>query len=113
MSNFFLPFLILLSFVAVILRADFVLTLIYLFVGVFAVGRWWSRRALNSIAISREFNQRAFLYEKVEVSWRFTTGAGCRSLAAAARELAHRAGANWRFRTRDQPGARRLSLPAL
>ena len=68
MSDFFLPFLIVLAFVAVILRADFVLTLIYLFVGVFALGRWWSRRALNSVSISREFNQRAFLYEKVEVS---------------------------------------------
>jgi uncharacterized protein (DUF58 family) len=67
MSDFFLPFLILLAFVAVILRADFVLTLIYLFVGAFALGRWWSRRALRSVSFRREFNQRAFLGEKVEV----------------------------------------------
>jgi uncharacterized protein (DUF58 family) len=68
MSDFFLPFLILLAFVAVILRADFVLTLIYLFVGVFALGRWWSRRALRSVSFHREFNQRAFLGEKVDIS---------------------------------------------
>jgi uncharacterized protein (DUF58 family) len=68
MSSFFLPFLILLAFVAIILHADFLLTLIYLFVGVFALGRWWSRRALHSVSYSRQFNQRVFLGEKVEVS---------------------------------------------
>jgi uncharacterized protein (DUF58 family) len=68
MSSFFLPFLILLAFVAVILRADFVLTLIYLFVGAFAMAHWWSRRALHSVSYTREFSQRAFLGEKMEVS---------------------------------------------
>ncbi len=63
-DNFFL-LLILLAFVAIGLREDFVLTLVYFFVGVYAVGRWWSHRALSAVHFTRTFPKRAFLSEKV------------------------------------------------
>ncbi|MBP7686815.1 MAG: DUF58 domain-containing protein [Thermoflexales bacterium] len=63
-DNFFL-LLILLAIVAIGLREDFVLTLVYFFVGVYAVGRWWSHRALSAVQFTRTFPKRAFLSEKV------------------------------------------------
>lgn len=63
-DNFFL-LLMSLAFVAIALREDFVLTLVYFFVGVYAIGQWWSRRALNAVRFSRTFPPRAFLGEKV------------------------------------------------
>jgi uncharacterized protein (DUF58 family) len=63
-DNFFL-LLILLAFVAIGLHEDFVLTLVYFIVGVYAVGRWWSHRALNAVHFHRTFPRRAFLNEKV------------------------------------------------
>jgi uncharacterized protein (DUF58 family) len=65
-ENFFL-LLILLAFVAIFLREDFVLALVYLFVGVFAVGRWWSRRAMDGVRFTRTFPRRALFGEQVPV----------------------------------------------
>ena len=65
-ENFFLLLLIL-AFVAIVLREDFVLTLVYFFVGTFAISRWWSRRALSAVEFKRTFTNRAFLYEQVPV----------------------------------------------
>ncbi len=66
-GNFFL-LLILLAFVAIGLHEDFVLTLIYFLVGSYAVGRWWSQRALNGVRFTRTFPRRAFLHEKVPLT---------------------------------------------
>lgn len=47
---------------------DFALTLIYLMVGAFALGAWWSRRALRQIEARRTINSHAFLGETVKIS---------------------------------------------
>ena len=67
MNGDYLPLLIFLIFVAAMLRDDFAFTLIYLLVGVFLVGNWWSRRALVSVNFSRKFNDHAFLGETVKI----------------------------------------------
>jgi uncharacterized protein (DUF58 family) len=63
----YIPSLILLIFLAAFLRDDFALTLIYLFLGAFAIGTWWSRKSLNQVSHQRKFTDRAFLGEKVDV----------------------------------------------
>jgi len=65
-DNFFL-FLIVLAVFAIFLREDSVLTLAYFLVGVYALSRWWSRRALHAVEYKRTFQPRAFLYEKIPV----------------------------------------------
>jgi uncharacterized protein (DUF58 family) len=65
-DTFFL-LLILLTALAIFLREDAILTLVYFFVGTYALSRWWSRRALKTVEHTRSFQHRAFLYEKVSV----------------------------------------------
>lgn len=67
MSGDYLPLLIFLIFVAAFLRDDFAFTLVYLLVGVFLLGSWWSRRAIAGVTYTRTFNDRAFLGEKIKV----------------------------------------------
>jgi len=67
MGEIFFPLLLLLAIAAVILREGFVLTLVYLLVGTYALGRWWSQRALKAVRFTRRFQRRAFLYEQVPV----------------------------------------------
>jgi uncharacterized protein (DUF58 family) len=64
----YLPLLVLLLVIAALMRDDFALTLIYLFVGSFALGSWWSRTSLRQIDHRRQFNARAFLGEKVDIN---------------------------------------------
>src|SRR3989304_1566793 len=70
MAGAYLPLLILLIVLAAFLRDDFALTLIYLFVGAFAAGTWWSRRSLSHVEQERQFNDHAFLGEQVQVGIR-------------------------------------------
>ncbi len=70
MAGAYLPLLIVLILIAALMRDDFALSLIYLFVGSFIVGTWWSRRSLQQIRHTRQFNEHAFLGEKVQVSLR-------------------------------------------
>jgi uncharacterized protein (DUF58 family) len=65
-ENYFI-FAVALLAVAVVLRGDFVLTLLYLFAGALFIGQWWSRRALKSVTIQRIFSGRAFLEEWIPV----------------------------------------------
>jgi len=67
MSEYIFIFLIVLAIIAAILRADFVLILIYILLGVYTVGRWWSQWALKTVHVSRTLNHRAFLGEKISV----------------------------------------------
>jgi uncharacterized protein (DUF58 family) len=64
----FLPLLVLLLFIAALMRDDFALTLAYLFVGVSVLGAWWGRRSLAQVQHKRQFNERAFLGEKIKIS---------------------------------------------
>lgn len=67
MSGDYLPLLIFLIFVAAFLRDDFAFTLVYLLVGVFLLGSWWSRRAIAGVTYKRTFYNHAFLGEKIKV----------------------------------------------
>jgi uncharacterized protein (DUF58 family) len=67
MSDYWVPFLLVLAVIAALLRADFVLTIIYLLLGVWIFGRFWSRRALDAIQVRRIFTPRAFLGERIPI----------------------------------------------
>jgi uncharacterized protein (DUF58 family) len=67
MGDTFFFFLVLVTGLAIFLREDTILTLVYFVVGVYALSRWWSRRALRTVEYSRTFQRRAFLYDKVPV----------------------------------------------
>jgi len=68
----YLPFLIVLMIVAAILQQDAVLTIFYLIIGIYLVGFFWSRKALNNISITRNFPKRIFLNQPVSVSLEIT-----------------------------------------
>lgn len=68
MSAYFLALMVILLFVAALVREDFVFTLLYLLAGAFALGRWWSRKALESLQVKRRYAERAFLGEEVDVT---------------------------------------------
>ncbi len=65
--NFYLPFLVGLTILAVIFRQSAVLTVFYLLFGVYFVARWSSSRALRSVAPERKFQNRVFLNQKIPV----------------------------------------------
>ena len=67
MSGTFLPLLIVLVLIAAFMRGGFALTLIYLVVGAFAAGIWWSRQALAQVAAKRRFPPHAFLGEGIKI----------------------------------------------
>ena len=57
---------------AALLQADAVLTALYLLVGAFAIGRWWSQRAMAGVQFKRAFTNRVFPGEKVPVRLELT-----------------------------------------
>lgn len=67
MSGTFLPLLVVLLLIASLMRGDFALTLIYLVVGALAAGVWWSRQALGQVRAKRQFQNHAFLGEKISI----------------------------------------------
>ncbi len=67
MGNFII-FILVLFFLAAILRIDFFFTILYLFVGVYIVSHIWSRRVLKQLKIQRKLEQRVFQGETVTVS---------------------------------------------
>lgn len=67
MADTLFIFLIVLALAAAAMRADFVLTLIYMLLGVYLAGRWWNRRAQEAVRFKRAFNRRVFLGEQVPV----------------------------------------------
>lgn len=67
MTGSYLFLIIPLVLVAALMNDDFALTLIYLLVGAFALGTWWSRRLLKQLEARRELNSHAFLGETVKI----------------------------------------------
>jgi uncharacterized protein (DUF58 family) len=67
MVGTFIPLLVLLLIFAALMRDDFAITLIYLFVGAYAIGTWWSHRSLAHISFKRQFAAWAFLGEKIDI----------------------------------------------
>lgn len=62
-----LPLLLLLVVLAVLMRDDFVLTLLYLIVGATILGNEWGKRAVTGVQIDRRLPKRAFLGESITV----------------------------------------------
>jgi uncharacterized protein (DUF58 family) len=60
-------FLLIVLVVASIVRGDFTFTVLYLIIGAYVIGRWWSGRALAGIIFHRDFEPHAFLGEDVPV----------------------------------------------
>jgi uncharacterized protein (DUF58 family) len=60
-------FLVILLVVAAMVRGDFAFSVLYLFLGAYVIGRWWSGRALANISCHRYFEPHAFLGENVPV----------------------------------------------
>jgi len=66
---FYIPiFLIILALVAVFFRADFVLVLTYLLLGVYFIGRIWGTRSLRQVTGKRSFVSHVFFGEKILVN---------------------------------------------
>jgi len=63
----YLLFLMILLVVAGVVRGDFAFSVIYLFLGAFILGKWWSGKALAHITCQRFFDSHAFLGEDVTV----------------------------------------------
>jgi uncharacterized protein (DUF58 family) len=66
-SDFIVLFLVVLAIIAAVLRADFVLTVIYVLLGAYLAGRAWSQRALGAVTVRRMFQERLFYGEKSTV----------------------------------------------
>lgn len=65
---FYIPlFLIVLALIAVFFRADFILVLTYLLLGVYFLGRFWGSRALRNVVANRKFVDHVFYGEKINV----------------------------------------------
>jgi uncharacterized protein (DUF58 family) len=67
MSEYLFPFLVVLTLLAFFLRDNFVLTLLYLFVGVLIFSRIWRERAVKALSIRRVFTPRIFFGEEVDI----------------------------------------------
>ncbi|MBN1993886.1 MAG: DUF58 domain-containing protein [Anaerolineae bacterium] len=70
MGNF-ITFILFLFVVAALLRIDFFFTILYLFVGIYLLSYFWSRRVLGRLEVSRALQQRAFLGDKITVTLKF------------------------------------------
>lgn len=67
MGNFII-FILALFALAALLRIDFFFSILYLFVSVYVIAHFWSRRILRHVRISRSLIQRAFLGDHVMVT---------------------------------------------
>ncbi len=67
-----LVFIGLLFLLAVIVRQDFVFELLYLFLGTYLIGEFWSRKSIQAIRYKRTFCDRVFLNEEIPVELEIT-----------------------------------------
>ncbi|MDP9382929.1 MAG: DUF58 domain-containing protein [Chloroflexota bacterium] len=65
----FAPFLLVVIGAAVLLRVDFFFTVVYFLVGIYILVRVWTRRTAERLRIRREFVDRAFTGDQVEVRY--------------------------------------------
>jgi uncharacterized protein (DUF58 family) len=64
----FLLSLILMLLLGVYLGEDFVFKVIYLLVGAYLVGAWWSQKAFTKVRFTRQYESRVFLNEVIPVT---------------------------------------------
>jgi uncharacterized protein (DUF58 family) len=60
-------FLVILLGVAVMVRGSFAFSVLYLFLGAFLLGKWWSGKSLAQLTSRRQYESHAFLGEEVPV----------------------------------------------
>lgn len=70
MGGAFIAFLLVIFFDAVLTRDSYAFILLYLFSGVFLVGRWWADRISANLSFERRFVKRVFPGEKISVELR-------------------------------------------
>jgi uncharacterized protein (DUF58 family) len=63
----FVPFLLMLFFIAALLRVDFFFTIVYLLFAVYLLSRLWTPRTVKHLRVQRLFVNRAFLGDRVTV----------------------------------------------
>ena len=68
----FVPPLAILLIIAALMGDEFAFSLIYLFLGSILLGSWWTRRSLAQVVYNREYDDHAFLGEKIEVCLKIT-----------------------------------------
>lgn len=64
----FVTFTLVLFALAALLRIEFFFTIFYLFIGVYVTARFWSRRTLKNVVVTRSLPGRAFLGETLTVT---------------------------------------------
>jgi uncharacterized protein (DUF58 family) len=62
-----MPFMLVLFGLAIVLRINFFFTVVYFLVATYILVRLWSSRAVNSLRVGRQFNERAFTGDEVPV----------------------------------------------
>jgi uncharacterized protein (DUF58 family) len=67
MGDAFSFFLVVLIFLAIFTRETFVFVLLYLFIGVSLIGRWWIDRVIKRLGYSRTFEHKVFPGETIPV----------------------------------------------
>jgi uncharacterized protein (DUF58 family) len=67
-STYFIPFLLILFILAAILRDNFFFSLLYLFAGIYFLGRYWSERSFKAIRYKRIFSPRVFFGEEIPIN---------------------------------------------
>ncbi len=63
----FMPFMLVLFGLAIVLRINFFFTIVYFLVATYILVRLWSSRAVGSLRVGRQFNERAFTGDEVPV----------------------------------------------
>ena len=63
----YLPFFIVLLLVAAFVNADAIMTVIYIILGLFFVGLWWSRTSVKHIKLTRKYEDHAYIYQATEL----------------------------------------------
>jgi len=60
-------FLMILLVIAAMVRGDFAISVLYLFLGAYFLGKWWGGKALTNVTCQRYFDPYTFLGEEVTV----------------------------------------------
>lgn len=63
----YLPFFLIILLIAAFINADSVMTVIYMIVGLFLTGLWWSKTSVKHIKITRRYDDHAYIYQASEL----------------------------------------------
>ena len=64
----FFPFLLLLTVIALVTRVDLFFTVVWFLAGIYALSRFWFRRALTHVRVGRHFSDHAFFGDELLVT---------------------------------------------